>query len=132
MRKKAGTAKKGRKRAALAPAPPNAVSTVSPKDKKTHLVKLSDHPLVHFQPTEAVAVSQSSYTDAEQRDIEDWWDELRELFENLGDSPWQTGTPPFVGSEPSGFDVPYIIWTFCGGDDADPDNGVYGDDSENR
>jgi len=124
--------KRTKKRAPLVPAPPKATNTVSPRTKKTHLIELGDHPLVHFQPTEAVAVSQSSYSEAEQKDIEDWWDELRELFEQLGDSPWQTGTPPFVGSEPSGFDVPYIIWTFCGGGDADPDNGVYGDDSENR
>ena len=76
----------------------------------------NEHPLLRFQPTYTVSVPKAQYSAEQVKQLEAWWADLKI---DLRDSP-------FVNDEAG----VVIIWTFCGGDDADFENGVYGDDCE--
>ena len=99
---------------------PKVAETVERYDPE----RLEEHVLFRFQPTHTVKVPRESYSEEELKELWEWWEEVMEgVFDEKLD-PSRTG--PFV-PDPMGT---VIIWTFCGGDDADPDNGVYGDDCE--
>ena len=91
---------------------PRTAATVKAYDPD----RTGDHVLFRFQPTHVVKVRREDYTPQQVQKLEDWWNGL-----GIDSRP-----SPFV-PDPLGT---VIIWTFCGGDDADPDNGVYGDDCE--
>lgn len=74
------------------------------------------HVLLRFQPTHLMKVPKAQYSADQVQQLETWWADLKI---DLRDSPFVKDEAGVV-----------IIWTFCGGDDADPENGVYGDDCE--
>ncbi len=79
--------------------------------------RLQDHVLFRFQPTHIIKMRKQDYSPSQVQQLEDWWAGLNLL--DVRDNPFVHDSSGLV-----------IIWTFCGGDDADPDNGVYGDDCE--
>jgi hypothetical protein len=100
-----------------APAIPIKLSPRNAENVERYTPKrLEEHVLFRFQPTHAIKVRKDDYSPEQIKKLEKWWSELNI---DIRDSP-------FV-NDPLGT---VIIWTFCGGDDADPDNGVYGDDCE--
>jgi hypothetical protein len=91
---------------------PKVAATVQPYDQK----RLEQHVLFRFQPTHIMKVPKTDYSAEQVKLLEKWWSDLKI---DLRNSPFVQDSLGVV-----------IIWTFCGGDDADPENGVYGDDCE--
>jgi hypothetical protein len=91
---------------------PKSGATVQPYDQK----RLAQHVLLRFQPTHIMTVPKSAYTAEQVQQLEQWWAGLKI---DLRPSPFFP-TPNGVA----------FLWTFCGGDDADFDAGLYGDDCE--
>lgn len=84
--------------------------------KKYDKDDLKKHVLFRFQPTHSIKVSKEAYSKEQIKKLEQWWSDLKI---DIRDSPF---IPDPMGT--------VIIWTFCGGDDADFEGGVYGDDCE--
>ena len=91
---------------------PKIAANVDEYDPK----RVEDHVLFRFQPTHIMKVPREAYSVEQVKQLEKWWADLKI---DVRDSPFVPDTQGVV-----------IIWTFCGGDDADFDNGVYGDDCE--
>jgi len=91
---------------------PKIAATVQPYDPK----RLEQHALFRFQPTHTLTVPKSAYTAEQVKQLEQWWSGLK----------IDTRPSPFF---PTPLGVAFL-WTFCGGDDADFDGGLYGDDCE--
>jgi len=91
---------------------PKVAAGVEPYDPG----RQDEHVLLRFQPTHVMKVPKAAYSAEQVKQLEKWWADLKI---DLRDTPFVNDTAGVV-----------IIWTFCGGDDADPDNGVYGDDCE--
>lgn len=85
--------------------------------KKYDMDRLEDHVLFRFQPTHSVRMRKEDFTHDQVKQLETWWSGLKI---DLRDSPFFP--------DPQGALV--FEWTFCGGDDADFDAGLYGDDCE--
>jgi len=91
---------------------PKVAAGVKPYDP----TRLDGHVLLRFQPSHVARVPKASYSPEQIKELEKWWADLKI---DLRDSPFVNDGVGVV-----------IIWTFCGGDDADFDGGVYGDDCE--
>lgn len=103
---------------AAAPSIPINISSLNDANVKPYDSKrLEDHVLFRFQPSHMIKVKKEAYTSDQIKRLEEWWQSIKI---DMRDSPFiEDNTGSAV-----------IIWTFCGGDDADPENGVYGDDCE--